>query len=225
MAVVTLDLFSALTDSRAGAEPVLGRLAADRGWTVPPRLLHTSWDRRSKAVQATARPPQTLLGCWTVGLALAYADLGLPRDSAEEDVAALAVAVPGWPLWPDVAEGVALLRREHRVGILSNVDDGLAVRTAGAALVEPDLVLTSQRLGAFKPDPAIYRAAVDAVAPDVLVHVAASGRDVRGALEAGVRTVRLVRPGHVLDPDGPAPAVEVEDARDLPRAVRQVLGT
>jgi len=35
--------------------------------------------------------------------------------------------------------------------------------------------------------------------------------------------VRLARPGHRLDPAGPAPAVTVHDAADLPAAVRSVL--
>ena len=77
------------------------------------------------------------------------------------------------------------------------------------------MALTSQRLGAYKPNPAIYHAAVAAVFPEKLVHVAASARDVRGALEAGIATVRLARPGHALDPEGPRPALEVDNAADL----------
>ncbi|HEY1133252.1 MAG TPA: hypothetical protein VGE77_01630 [Nocardioides sp.] len=82
-------------------------------------------------------------------------------------------------------------------------------------------MLTSERLGAYKPSPELYAAAAAAVAPETLVHVAASGRDVRGALEAGLATVRLVRPGHVLDPAGPRPPVEVTDAADLAGAVER----
>jgi 2-haloacid dehalogenase len=108
------------------------------------------------------------------------------------------------------------------VGILSNVDDHLARRTRAAALVDPGLLLTSERLGAYKPDPAIYRGAIGAAAPDRIVHVAASARDVRGALEAGIPVVRLARPGHVVDPDGPVPPVEVSDAREIAVAVRRL---
>ena len=48
-----------------------------------------------------------------------------------------------------------------------------------------------------------------------LVHVAASARDVRGALEAGLETVRLARPGHELDSAGPRPAREVDSLTEL----------
>jgi 2-haloacid dehalogenase len=47
------------------------------------------------------------------------------------------------------------------------------------------------------------------------VHVATSGRDVRGALEAGIGVVRLRRPGHTLDPEGPQPEHEAADLREL----------
>jgi 2-haloacid dehalogenase len=75
-------------------------------------------------------------------------------------------------------------------------------------------------LGAYKPSPDIYRRAATTVAPERLVHVAASARDVRGALEAGISTVRLARRGHVIDTEGPQPSLEIEEAADLPGVLR-----
>jgi 2-haloacid dehalogenase len=109
---------------------------------------------------------------------------------------------------------------EHRTGLLSNVDDALARTTRAARLVEPELLLTSQRLGAYKPSADIYRRAAATVAPERLVHVAASARDVRGALEAGITTVRLARSGHFIDTEGPQPSLEIEEAADLPGVLR-----
>lgn len=155
-------------------------------------------------------------------LASTYAARSLPREHAGADLARLHGSAGDWPLWPDVADGVvavAALPQVRGVGLLSNVDDALARRTRAAALVDDDLLLTSQRLRAFKPDPRIYAAAAAAVAPASLVHVAASARDVRGALEAGLTTVRLARPGHALDPAGPRPDHEVTDAAHLPAVI------
>ena len=45
--------------------------------------------------------------------------------------------------------------------------------------------------------------------------MATSARDVRGALEAGITVVRLRRPGHELDPAGPAPRDEASDVRGV----------
>lgn len=222
--IVTFDLFSALTDSRTGASRLLGDLARERGWTQTGEELYDAWDGHNKALQRTARAPVTFHDLSREALARAYADLSLtPARGADVDgdMARLEASVGDWPLWPDVEAGVRAVAARHRVGILSNVDDALARRTRAHALVDPDLVLTSQRLGAYKPSPELYAAAAAAVAPEPLVHVAASGRDVRGALEAGLATVRLVRHGHVVDAAGPRPPVEVTDAAALAEAVER----
>lgn len=213
--IVTVDLFSAATDTRTGAGAVLGRIAEERGWGLDGTALYDVWDRHNKGLQREARAPRTFAQVSREALRRAYDELGLDSGSAGDDLARLHDAVGDWPLWPDVAEGLRRLAAVARVGLLSNVDDHLARRSRAAALVDPDLLLTSQRLGAFKPSPEIYLAAVRAVAPERLVHVAASARDVRGALEAGIAVVRLARPGHAVDPDGPEPSVEVADAGEL----------
>ena len=97
-----------------------------------------------------------------------------------------------------------------RVGVLSNVDDDVFARTRVAPLVDDDAVLTSQRLAAYKPHPELYRRALER-ADGGLLHVASSARDVRGALEAGIEVVRLRRPGHAPDPDGPRAERELDD--------------
>ena len=110
------------------------------------------------------------------------------------------MACPHWPL-------------VHRLGVLSNVDDELFASTRAARLVDPDLALTSQRLQAYKPGRRIYDEARRLVGP--MVHIASSARDVRGAIEAGVMVIRLRRPGHELDPEGPTPEFEVDDISEL----------
>jgi 2-haloacid dehalogenase len=132
---------------------------------------------------------------------------------------ALEESMASWPLWPDVE---AFLSAPHpfACGILSNVDEALFDATPVAPLVDRSLVLTSELLGAYKPSPELYGRAAERT-PD-WVHVASSARDVRGALEAGVRTVRLARPGHLVDAAGPAPAVTVDTLDAIEEAVLQV---
>ena len=215
--LVTLDLFSALIDSRTGSSTTLGRLAADRGWPVSGEQLHDDWDARNKASQRDLTHWVPFAEHCRRALAGTYAGLGLDGDAgADTDV--LLGSLGDWPLWPDVADGLAVLARRHRVGVLSNVDDDLFARTGGAGLVADDGVLTSERLGAYKPDPLLYRRAL-ARAGGELVHVASSARDVRGALEAGIQVVRLRRPGHRLDPAGPTPPLEVDDLAGVAAAL------
>jgi 2-haloacid dehalogenase len=210
--VVTFDLFSALIDSRTGGAAALGRIAAARGWTVGGGEVYDRWDATNKRLQRDCRRwvPYRVLAARA--LADVHGSLGLAGD-AVADVDALLESLPGWPLWPDVADGLPALRSRFRVGLLSNVDDDLLARTRAAPLVDPALALTSERLRAYKPGRRIYREAGRLLGP--MVHVATSARDVRGALEAGLPVVRLVRPGHELDPEGPSPAHEARTVAEL----------
>ncbi|ANY09891.1 haloacid dehalogenase [Pseudonocardia sp. HH130630-07] len=205
-----------MTDARGGAATTFGAMAAERGWPVTGHQLYDEWDRHNKAAQKNV---DTRTG-WTSfrtlsrdALATAYTALGLAADP-EADIDRVQRSVAEWPLWPDIPDGIRAVAEHARVGILSNVDDALVTTTRAHRLVDPGLVLTSQRLGAYKPDAALYRRARDLLG-EGFVHVAASPRDVGGALAAGIRTVRLVRPGHVPDPDGPVPGFSVDDAADL----------
>jgi len=211
--LVTFDLFSALIDSRTGASTVLGSMAAERRWELDGGRVYDEWDRRNKLSQRDEAEWIPFAQHCARALAATYADLGL-AGKAQDDAATLLGSVGDWPLWPDVAEQLPRIAAAHRVGVLSNVDDDVFARTRVAALVADDDVLTSERLRAYKPHPDIYRRARERAGGELL-HVATSARDVRGAMEAGVDVVRLRRPGHALDPAGPAPADEVADLREL----------
>jgi 2-haloalkanoic acid dehalogenase type II len=210
--VITFDLFSALLDSRSGGSAALDRLGGERGWAVAGSAVYDVWDRLNKAAQkkCTAWVPYPRLA--ERALEQTYDRLGLAGDPAP-DVAALLASVPAWSPWPDVPAALSALAQRLPVGILSNVDDAIFEQTQVAEMVRRDLVFTSERLGVYKPDPRIYEGARDAC--ESLVHVATSARDVRGALEAGIRAVRLRRPGHHLDPDGPTPPWQVDSVDEL----------
>ncbi|MEO6880104.1 MAG: hypothetical protein ABI181_04020 [Mycobacteriaceae bacterium] len=218
--VVTCDVFSALTDSHRGASALLAGLRRD--WPVDPAAVAADWDSRTKTLHRTHRGWRSHAELATQALVSTYTRLGVPGD-AHTDAARLLGSMPDWPLWPDVAALDAAAWSGLRVGLLTNCDDDLLAGSRAATLAWVDgEVLTSQALRAYKPARAFYDRARERVG--AFVHVAASARDVRGAMEAGVACVRLARPGHALDPDGPVPAVTVTDAADLPAAVRSLLG-
>ncbi len=215
--VVTCDLFSALLDSRSGGTAALAALGRD--WPLPPEEVYDRWDATGKALQRdyASWVPFTELSRRALGAV--YAELGL-GGSADDDVEALLSSLRDWPLWPDVEAALPAVRAVARVGVLSNVDDALLRATQVAPLVDPALALTSERLRAYKPRPEMYRAARNVLGP--FVHVASSARDVRGALEAGLAVVRLVRPGHRLDPEGLAPDHVIESLGELPAVLGRV---
>ncbi len=215
--VVTCDLFSALLDSRSGATAALAAL--DGPWPVPPAEVYDRWDATNKRLQRDCVSWVPFVELSRQALAATYAELNVAA-SADDDVRALLGSVGQWPLWPDVEQALAGLREVARVGVLSNVDDALYAATRAAPLLDPALAMTSQRLQAYKPSPRLYRSARAELGP--FVHVASSARDVRGSLEAGISAVRLVRPGHRLDPDGPAPDHVVGSLAELPDVLGRI---
>ena len=208
--LVTLDLFSALVDSRTGGSAALARITGGPG-----ERLYDVWDAANKASQRDLSTWVPFAEHCRRALAVAYADLGVARDP-EADTGRLLESVGDWPLWPDVAEGLPALAVRCRVGVLSNVDDAVFARTRVAPLVDDADVLTSERLRAYKPAPDIYLRARQC-SRGRLVHVATSARDVRGALAAGIEVVRLRRPGHRLDPEGETPQVQAADLFEVAR--------
>ncbi|MFZ5870881.1 MAG: HAD family hydrolase [Actinomycetota bacterium] len=211
--VLTFDLFSALVDSRTGGSRALDALAHRRGWPVSGERLYDAWDSLNKQAhqECTAWVPFAELAREAFSRALSQ--LGLDGDP-EAGTRHLLGSVGHWPLWPDVETGLPALRgKGFQIGLLSNVDDDVFARTRAARLVDPDAVLTSERLRAYKPHREIYHRARDALPG--MVHVATSARDVRGATEAGIPFVRLRRPGHRLAPGTPPPPHEVCSVLEL----------
>ncbi len=211
---VTLDVFSALIDSRTGGSQVFDQIAGRQRWALSGQALYRSWDREHKRLQreCVRWEPFTALGRQAL---IQVLDEHRLRGDIDAAMTQLWASLADWPLWPDVARGVPHLARAHRVGLLSNIDDALLARTRLASLpFAPDLVITSQRVRQYKPNPGLYHTAHTIAGPS-FVHVAASARDVRGALQADVDTIRLARPGHDIDPAGPRPTRQVTGLDEL----------
>jgi putative hydrolase of the HAD superfamily len=125
-----------------------------------------------------------------------HLNTALPLEDVEH---ALLGAVRFRP-YPEVPAALARLRASGaRLAVVSNWDVSLhdvLERTGLRPLV--DAVVISAELGAAKPDPAIFRAALDrlgAAAGDA-VHVGDSvEHDVAGALAAGIEAVLVARDG------------------------------
>lgn len=210
--VITFDLFSALLDSASGAGSVFDLFAYDRNWPRTGAQVYAVWDARNKELQKSCMQWKPFSTLAEQALADTYAKFRLPGDPRQDSITLLA-SIEGWPAWPDVVAGLSLLSQGFIVGILSNVDDDLLSRTQIWPLVDHKYAFTSERLGWYKPDPRIYR--LTAAACHLRTHVAASARDVRGACEAGIPVVRVVRKGHQVDHSGPVPKMTVSTIHEL----------
>jgi putative hydrolase of the HAD superfamily len=126
--------------------------------------------------------------------------LGLP------DVEEALLAAVRFRAYPEVPAVLARLRAGGaRLAVVSNWDVSLhdvLERTHLRALV--DAVVISAELGAAKPDPAIFRAALERLgaAADDAIHVGDSvEHDVAGARAAGIEAILVARDG-ARAPDG-----------------------
>lgn len=134
-------------------------------------------------------------------LAAVLRDLGVPAEPdlltqlAELDRAAW---VRGLRLYDDALPAIRDLRRHSRVAIVSNCGYQTAAWVEAVGLAyEVDAVVLSCEVGALKPEPAIFRAALErlgvasgeaALVDDLAVHLDA-------ARALGMRTVQVVRVG------------------------------
>jgi putative hydrolase of the HAD superfamily len=138
----------------------------------------------------------------------AYAiQAGVAEDRLDEAVLELDAAFRRHGIWSRVAPGSldglqALAGTGVQLAIVSNSDGTLEgrLRAEGICQVGPGhgvpmtIVIDSDVVGVAKPDPAIFRIALDAtgVAPERALHIGdIVGADVDGALAAGVRPLHL----------------------------------
>jgi putative hydrolase of the HAD superfamily len=112
--------------------------------------------------------------------------------------------------YPDAAPALRDLRAAgFRLVVVSNWDHSLHERLQETGLAPLlDGALASAEVGSAKPDPAIFRAALELAGTDDAWHVGDTVEaDVAGALNAGLRPVLLARGAHARAPDG-VPLIE-----------------
>jgi len=128
----------------------------------------------------------------TLGDVLARHAVRLPDASRES-------LVLGWRQlrpWPDCRAGLERLRRVHLVATLSNGHVALLADLLKFADLRVDAVLSAQLAGSYKPDPKVYRTALELLEcrPEDAGMVAAHGSDLRAAAALGLRPIFIRRP-------------------------------
>ncbi|MGH2499503.1 MAG: HAD-IA family hydrolase [Candidatus Limnocylindria bacterium] len=137
----------------------------------------------------------------------------------------LPASLPSWRPFPEVpAALLALRQRGRRIAILSNVDrEGIAASIERIG-VPPDLVVTAEDCGSYKPAPGHwlrFQRESGASAGET-VHVGASQyHDIRPATGLGYRTVFIDRHGEPLESE---PARVIADLARLPDIVDELAG-
>ena len=99
--------------------------------------------------------------------------------------------------WPDAAAALAALARRFTVAALSNGNLSMLASVSARGGLSWHAVLSAELVGARKPDPAVYRFALDRLAldPGRTLMVAAHPWDLRAAAACGLRTAYIERAG------------------------------
>ena len=98
--------------------------------------------------------------------------------------------------WPDTVVGLERLKRRFLVTALSNGNIALLCNLAKHVGLPWDMILSADMMRRFKPDPAVYLGAVDALGltPDEVMMVATHRDDLHAAARQGLRTAFVHRP-------------------------------
>jgi 2-haloacid dehalogenase len=186
---VLFDLLTALLDSWTLWNAVAGSEDAGRRWRA----------EYLRITYATGhyRPYEELVG-------EAAEAVGLTRSLADQLAARYGEIAP----WP---EAPAVLGSLHRfgipLGVVTNCSEALGRIAADRVGVPFSVVVTAERAGHYKPDPAPYELALQeiGVAPERCLFVAGSAYDLFGTARVGLPTWWHDRIGMALPPDAPPP--------------------
>jgi len=120
------------------------------------------------------------------------------------DAAAVSASMPSWEPFPDTRAALADIKRRFPIAILSNVEEEVIAESVRRIGVPFDLIVTAEKVGAYKPSPDHWYAAMHELEADEedLFHLAASPfHDLETATLLGIRCGYVNRSGHPLLPD------------------------
>lgn len=213
--VITFDCYGTLVDWEKGIQDAFSHEAFRTMTTFNgPLIVELYHEVEPKLEAGPFRPYREILG--------AAARLVAERMNwsiSDEGADFLARSLPDWPPFPDTAAALERLAAAgYRLGILSNVDDDLLAETRRNLpdVFDPELIVTAQQIGSYKPAPGHFEAARERVAGRSWLHAAASlFHDVGPATADGIATAWVNRGRHGRTPDDPSPGIEVPNLEAL----------
>jgi len=127
---------------------------------------------------------------------------GLDRDTFFEAAYSHFAEAGVWELYPEVLEVLEQLRLRYHLSVVSNFDGRLRMilEQLGISKYFSEVIISSE-VGADKPDPLIYRRAIElsGASPNEVLHVGDDPiRDWEGAAAAGLSVFKLDRSRYTL---------------------------
>jgi putative hydrolase of the HAD superfamily len=195
---VTFDVYGTLIDWEPSIAAFLRRIADRHGVAGDDAKLMADYDRIRADVQKL-RPTLLYPDVLRRSYERVCADWNIPPDPAERE--AFAAGPCTWLPYPDSTDALTALQRRVRIAALSNIDEASLTVTCGKLGIAFDLVVTAERVGAYKPElPHFHTALAElramGISRERVLHVAQSLRaDIAPANALGLRCVWVNRKG------------------------------
>jgi 2-haloacid dehalogenase len=214
------DVFGTLVDWRSGVAREAERLLAPLGHALDWPAFADAWRNEYQPAMEEVRSGRMPF-CKLDVLHRRNLDRVLPRFGITGLTETLAEDLNrAWhrlDAWPDVAGGLARLRRRCLLAPVSNGNISLMVDLARRNGLVFDAILGAELAGDYKPKPGVYLAACaafDLAAKDCMM-VAAHTRDLIASARCGLRTAHIARPHeHGPGRGEPGPGSTVDIAAD-----------
>lgn len=211
---ITFDVYGTLIDWEPGIADFLGRWARENFLQADAEKLLMSFDRARARIQKE-RPAHAYPDVLGKSFDSICADFAVPVDS---DARRQFAASPHtWPAFPDSHASLVRLQRSAKIGALSNIDQASLNTSCDVLGFTFDLVVTAQRVGAYKPDWPHFDTVIGelgrlGIPRERILHVGQSLRaDITPANRLGLRCAWVNRPDRRLGLSGEGAAEAAPD--------------
>jgi len=198
--VVTFDCYGTLIDWERGIRDAFSAAAAVARLPVDPEAALKLYVEVEATVEAGTYRSYRAVLAETARRIAARLDWPLPDSRA----GFLADSLPGWRPFPDTNPALRRLSDAgYRLGILSNVDDGLLAWTSRHLAAFFETVVTAQQVGSYKPAPAHFTRARSLIGGMRWLHAAQSyHHDVAPCRALGIPVAWINRKGETAADGG-----------------------
>ncbi|MDA7980802.1 MAG: haloacid dehalogenase type II [Pirellulales bacterium] len=211
--ILTFDCYGTLIDWGSGLSETIAELAQRHAVETPLEHLLTEWEAiQFEMIGGTYRKYRDIL---TDSLTQTFAKHDV--ELSTEECQLLGVRLPEWPAFADTVDSLARLKRNYQLAILSNIDDDLLTGSLPKLNVTFDELITAEQVNSYKPQLVHFSEALrrfDRPAKSFLHCAFGFKYDHRPALNIGMQTVWIKRPGWIRDDDA-IPTFETPDLAGL----------
>jgi 2-haloacid dehalogenase len=189
--VISFDCYGTMIDWESGIFSALRPILAAHGKNLPDSELLETYAELELAAEAEYKPYREVLQSVVRGFGERQG-----FRASDDEARSLPGSVRNWQPFADTASALGLLKKSHKLAVISNIDDDLFATPAPKLGVSFDHVITAQQAGCYKPCVKIFRMAQEriGVKPEQWLHAGQSiYHDVIPAKALGITTVWVNR--------------------------------